>query len=101
MKDQALDIALELGQLRTLLHSQAMSSISIPLLAVLVCWLVIIFLSFSIFAPPNRTASIALVVSSISVAGAMFLILEMDRPFTGLVHIPPEPIVNALNQIGK
>jgi hypothetical protein len=42
-----------------------------------------------------------LVVSSISVAGAMFLILEMDRPFTGLVHIPPEPIVNALNQIGK
>lgn len=101
MKDHALDLALELGQLRTLLHSQAMSSISIPLLAVLVCWLVIIFSSFSIFAPPNRTASIALVVSSISVAGAMFLILEMDRPFTGLVHISPEPMVNALNQIGK
>jgi hypothetical protein len=101
LKDQAVDLAMELGQLRTLLRAQAVSSISIPLLTVLVCWLVIIFFSFSIFAPPNRTATLALVVSAVSVAGAMFLILEMDRPFTGLIQIPQEPMVNAMNQMGR
>lgn len=101
LKDQAVDQALELGKLRTLLRTQATSSVSLPLLVVVVCWLVIIFFSFSIFAPPNRTATLALVVSTFAVAGAMFLILEMDRPFTGLIRISEEPMLKALRDINK
>jgi hypothetical protein len=35
------------------------------------------------------------------VAGAVFLILELDQPMTGLIRISSEPIINALNQLAK
>ena len=101
LKEAAVDQVVELGKLRTLLRTQATSSVSLPLLVVVVCWLVIIFFSFSIFAPPNQTATLALLVSTLAVAGAMFLILEMDRPFTGLIRISEEPMLKALKTMSQ
>jgi len=101
LKIQASNLALELAQLRMLLMAQSVSSISMPLLIVVVCWLVLIFFSFSLLAPGNATAALALLVSAFSVAGAIFLILELDRPFGGLIRISSEPVVAALNQLGK
>jgi membrane-bound ClpP family serine protease len=66
-----------------------------------VLWLVIIFLSFSVLAPPNATAALALFASALSVAGAIFLILEMDRPFTGVIQVSSEPLATALAYPGK
>jgi hypothetical protein len=57
---------------------------------------VVIFLSFSLFSPSNATANVALAISAVSVAGAIFLVLELDRPFGGMVRISSEPMVNAL-----
>jgi hypothetical protein len=79
--------------------AQSITSISTPLLAMVVGWLMVIFLSFSVLAPPNATANGALVVSACAVAGAIFLILELDRPFQGMTQIPSAPILNALSQI--
>ncbi len=98
IKAQATTFAVELGQVRTLLYAQAVPSISKPLLVVVVAWLVVIFLSFSLVAPPNVTATLSLMVAALSVSGAIFLILELDHPFSGLVRIPSTPIVNALTQ---
>ena len=101
LKAQATTLAVEGGQLRTLLMAQAVSSISKPLLIVMVSWLVMIFLSFSLFAPPNATATLALVVAVLAVSGAIFLILELDQPFGGLIQISSEPILNALSHLAK
>lgn len=101
LKDHAAGLAVEIAHLRTLLHAQSIASISRPLLVVVVCWLMIIFFSFTLFAPPNGTATMALLVSALSVAGAIFLILEMDQPFTGLIQISSEPMAHALRQISK
>ncbi|MEI8042775.1 MAG: hypothetical protein WCL11_15290 [Verrucomicrobiota bacterium] len=101
LKAQAANLAVDLGQLRTLIHAQSRASISRPMLVVVVLWLVIIFLSFSVLAPPNATAALALFASALSVAGAIFLILEMDRPFTGLIQVSSEPLATALGYPGK
>jgi hypothetical protein len=101
LKAQASSLALELGQLRTLLTAQSVASVSKTLLVVVVCWLFVIFLSFGLIAPPNATVTITLLVSALSVAGAIFLILELDRPFGGLIRISSEPMVNALSQLAK
>jgi hypothetical protein len=66
-----------------------------------VCWLVAIFLSFSPLAPPNATATFALLVSAFSVAGAIFLILDLDHPFGGRIEISNEPLPNVSSQLGK
>ena len=101
LKAQAASLTLELGQLRSLMLAQSTSSISQPMLIVVVLWLVVIFLSFSLLAPPNATTNLALMVSALCTAGAMFLILELDRPFGGLIQISSEPLRNALSQLGK
>jgi hypothetical protein len=99
LKPQAASLAMDLAQLRTLLLAQSVSSVSTPLLIMVVSWLVAIFLSFSLLAPPNATANLALMVAALSVAGAIFLILEMDHPFSGLVRISGEPMLKALKQL--
>jgi hypothetical protein len=62
---------------------------------------VVIFLGFSVIAPPNATTTLALVASAFSVACAVFLILELDHPLAGLIRIPSEPMINVLNQLAK
>jgi hypothetical protein len=101
LKTQAANLLIDLGQLRSLLLAQSIPSISKPLLVVVVSWLVVIFLSFSLLAPPNATATVALMVSALSVAGAILLILELDRPFGGIIQIPSEPMRIVLKQLAN
>ncbi|MGE5208070.1 MAG: hypothetical protein ACM3KL_01940 [Alphaproteobacteria bacterium] len=101
LKTQAASLAVDLAEVRSLLAAQSVPSISKPMLIVLVSWLVIIFLGFSVLAPPNGTAILALTVSSLAVSGAIFLILELDEPFGGVIGISSEPMLDALRQLGN
>ena len=99
LKTQAASVAVDVAQVRSLLVAQSVPSISKPMLIILVLWLVIIFLGFSVLAPPNATTILALTVSALAVSGAIFLILELDEPFGGLIGISSEPMLNALSQL--
>lgn len=101
LKEQAISVGVDIGQLRSLLVAQSVPSISTPMLIILVLWLAVIFLGFSTLAPPNVTTILALGVSAIAVSGAIFLILELDQPFGGIIRISSEPMVNALSQFAK
>jgi hypothetical protein len=101
LKSQAVATATDLGQARWLLFEQAGRSISSPLLIVMVAWLAIIFFSFGLFAPGNTTVIVALFVAALSVSGAVFLILELDQPFGGVIRISSESMQSALNHLGQ
>ena len=101
LKAQAAALAVDVAQVRSLLSAQSVPSISKPMLIILVLWLVIIFLGFSVLAPPNATTILALTVSALAVSGAIFLILELDEPFGGVIGISSEPMLNALSQLAK
>jgi len=101
LKGQVTTLMVDLGQLRSLLVAQSIPSISKPMLIILVSWVVVIFFGFSLLAPPNATTTLALVASAFSVAGAIFLILELDHPFGGLIRIPSEPMINVLSHLAK
>jgi membrane-bound ClpP family serine protease len=101
LKSQVLAMAADVGQMRWLLFEQADSSISPPLLVMVVFWLAILFFSFGLFGPSNSTAVASLVVAALSVSGAIFLILELDQPFTGVVRISSQPMLSALSQLGR
>ncbi|HUM02409.1 MAG TPA: hypothetical protein VL084_08985 [Thermoanaerobaculia bacterium] len=101
LKAQATTVAFDLGQSREQLMAQSVPSISTPLLIVVVTWLMLIFLGFSLIAPTNATATLSLMVSALSVSGAIFLILELDQPFAGLMRISSEPMLRALSQLAN
>jgi hypothetical protein len=98
---QALSIAISLGQMRWLMYEQRVTSVSIPLLAALIFWLTIIFISFGLFAPPNATVIGSFFVSAVSVSGAVLLILEMYTPYGGLIQISSAPLQASLANLGR
>jgi hypothetical protein len=101
LKAQASSMAIDLGKLRWLMFEQGSTSISLPLLAVLVFWLAIVFSSFGLFAPPNLTVIGTLFLCALSVSGAVFLILEMYTPFQGLMQLSSAPLRDALAHLGQ
>jgi type II secretory pathway pseudopilin PulG len=101
LKSQASSIAVDVAKTRWLMYEQAMTSVSTPLLIVLVLWLSAIFVSFRLFAPFNATVVSSLFVAALSVSCAIFLILEMYTPYTGVVQISSEPLRAALAQLGQ
>lgn len=101
LKSQATTQAVELAQIRSLLAAQSVPSVSPAMLIILVAWLVVIFVGFSVLAPPNATTVFALMISALAVSGAIFLILELDQPFGGLIGISSEPMLKALHQLAQ
>ena len=98
---RALQLMTTMGTTIRLLHQQAGGALSWPFFIVLVFWLVVLFAGFSLYARRNATVIAALFVGALTVAGAIFLILEMNRPYSGLMKISSAPISDALAPIGR
>jgi hypothetical protein len=102
LQAQALQIATDLARTRLLLVAQQKSgAISGAFLVILTFWLVVLFASFGLYAPRNATVVGALLISAVSVSGAVFLILELNQPFGGLIQISSAPLRNAFAHLGE
>ena len=101
VKSRALQLVTNLSDTRGLLTEQAGGSLAWPFFAVLIFWLVVLFLGFGFLTRPNATVLVALFVGALSVGGAIFLILDMNQPYSGLMQISPLPIRSALTAISQ
>jgi hypothetical protein len=101
LKARALQITFDLAQTRYQLFVQEDSSIPLPFLVVLVFWLTMLFAGYGLLAPRNPTVIAALFVCTLSVSGAIFLILEMAKPLEGTMRISSAPLHDALSHLGE
>jgi hypothetical protein len=67
----------------------------------LVSWLTIIFASFGLVSPRNPTVIAILLVCALSAACALFLVLELDTPYEGLLKVSSVPLRSALTHLGQ
>ncbi len=67
---------------------QLASPFSWPLLMIVVSWAMLLFCGFGVLSGLNPTSAAALALGSFAVASAIFLILELSEPYTGLFRIP-------------
>ncbi|MCX5851566.1 MAG: DUF4239 domain-containing protein [Deltaproteobacteria bacterium] len=89
---RAMDLAETLLQARWLLLAGTEMSVPMPFLVTLLFWLAITFTSFGLFAPRHATVIAVLFVCALSVGSAMFLILEMDGSFEGMIRVSADPL---------
>jgi hypothetical protein len=101
IRSVAYSMILTLGQTRWLMFEERTMGVSMPMLIVLVFWLTAIFVSFGLFAPTNPTVVSAFCVAALSVSAAILLILEMYKPYKGLIQISSTPIRTALSVMGQ
>lgn len=101
LQSRALNMTIDLGQTRWLLVAQSHLSMPESFLVAIAFWFCIIFASFGLSAPRNPMVMITLLICAISVSLAVFMILELDQPFQGIVQISSEPLRNALAHLGQ
>ena len=101
LRSQALDYTGDIEEAQAQLLQQLASGIQWPFLVVLIFWLTVIFTSFGLFSPASATMLISLLVCALSAGAAIYLILQMDQPYAGLIKISAEPLRTALEQLGQ
>ena len=99
LQARAAQVSTDLVQTRLVLFAESSNVIPTPFLVILVLWIVIIFASFSLFADLNLTVFTCLSFFALSASCAIFLILELSQPFSGLMMISSEPLRNALGPL--
>ena len=80
--------AAAIEQTRVLIPLQLASSVSWPLLVIVVSWALILFCGFGILSRLNATTLTALGFGAFAVGSAIFLIIELSQPFSGVFRIP-------------
>jgi hypothetical protein len=98
---RVLELLTSVGETRRLLSEQAQVSLSWLFLIILGAWLTLLFFGFGLFARLNRTVIVALLAGAVSVAAAVFLILEMHQPYHGWMQVSSAPLRNALSQMNE
>ena len=101
MQTRALQLTDELLQERWLTIEQSQVTLPAAFLVIMLFWVAILFVCIGLFAPANKTVIAILLVCAISVAGAVFLIREMNRPMQGVMKVSPAPLIKALEHLGK
>jgi hypothetical protein len=83
------------------LIEEAHSSISQPFFKTLTFWLGVIFLSFGLIAPRNALALVTISLGAVSIASAIYVIVDLDTPFTGPIVITSQPMRDALTHLSR
>ena len=99
MLSQALALTSNMAEARWLFIEQDVLGIPVPVLLVVLFWLCLLFMSFGLFAPPNVTVTVVMFLCAIAVAGAIQTILDLSRPFEGVIRVSAEPLRHALEVI--
>jgi hypothetical protein len=98
---RALGLTDQLLEARWALLAESDAGIPRAFVLAVVAWLVGTFLSFGLFAPRNVTVVATLAFAAFAVSSALFLVLELNAPMSGLVKISGEPLRQALDLLGR
>jgi hypothetical protein len=96
----AKDQVRKLADTQMLMARQLASPFPPHVLNVVVCWAAALFLGNGLVAAPNAVSVLAHFAGAISIGIAIFLILELSSPYTGLIRLSPTGIDRVLQILG-
>ena len=67
----------------------------------LATWLILIFASFGYRAPKNIIVVSMFVIAAFLISASIYLVLDMDIPFNGLIQISDLPLRRALAELQR
>jgi len=100
LQARALELSSQVAQTRMLAITQAQTSLPPVFVVILVLWLSIMFAGFGLVTKSNATVIVTLFLSALSVAGAVLMIEELNRPLEGLMRVSSAPMRYALAHLG-
>ena len=88
-------------QKRWQLILSARSTIAWPFLAVLTVWLSVIFAIFALTAPRDGLVYVVIILSAVSIASPLYLILDYSGPQSGLLQLSSDAMRTALAHMDR
>jgi len=101
LQAHAVDLAERILQARWAVFTGSEASFPLSFLVVMLFWLTITFGTFGLLGARNGTVVAVLFVFAVSVGSAVFLILELDQPFDGVLKVSAEPLQYALAHLNQ
>src|SRR5262249_6185067 len=101
LKFRALATLAGITEARVVLFEESEATPPVMLLGVVLFWLTVLFAGYTLFSPINATSAGVLAIIALSASAAIFLIVEMNDPFGGLMKISREPLRTALGKLGS
>jgi hypothetical protein len=96
LQSQAVTLGIQIGQTRLLIYEQKRVPVPRLLLVMLIIWLIALFVSCGLFAPPNFTVVVSLFVAAGAACGAIF-----PNPYSGMIRVSDAPLRAILTQLGQ
>jgi hypothetical protein len=97
----ARDLAKKFAETNMLMTRQLANPFPPYVLGVVVCWAAALFLGNGLAAPPNAISVFAHLVGAIAIGSAIFLILELSTPYSGLIRLAPTGLDRMLEVLGR
>ena len=96
----AKDLAKTFAETQMLMARQLANPFPPHLLVVVVLWASLLFLGNGLVAAPNAVTVSAHLLGAIAVASAVFLILELSHPYSGVIRLSSAPLDRLLLLLG-
>jgi hypothetical protein len=97
----ARDLAKNFAQTQMLMTRQLANPFPPYVLVVVVCWASALFFGNGLVAAPNAVSVTAHLIGAIAIASAVFLILELSQPYTGVIRLSAAGIDRLLQVLGE
>ncbi|MFC3126933.1 hypothetical protein ACFOD4_17845 [Pseudoroseomonas globiformis] len=98
---QATQSAAQLLRQRQVLIEQDAPTVQPLILGWAVILVTLIFASFGLNMPINRVVLMAFLLSALAIGSAVFIIMEIDSPFSGLLVMSDRPMASALAELNR
>lgn len=96
LRAEAVVLINTLSDNRWQMIERASSPLPMPFLILLYFWLAVLFIGFGILAPRHTVFIAAFAICALSMAGAVYLIREMNQPLEGTLRVSSAPLQMAL-----
>jgi hypothetical protein len=97
---QARDLARKFADTQMLMARQLANPFPPYVLFVVVCWASALFFGNGLIAAPNIVTVVAHLAGAAAIGSAVFLILELSQPYTGLIRLSPAGVDRLLQVLG-
>jgi len=101
LRARALALVWEFQQTRLFVIERSESAIPMPFLVLLISWLTLIFFGFNLLTSRSIVVVLTMFAGALCVSSAIFIILELDSPYEGVMKISIAPLRKALAEIGR
>ena len=98
---QAQQLCSDLIESRWMMTEMTQRDLPPVFLAIVLIWLGVLYVCYGLITPHNGTVGVVFFVSALTIAAALFLVLEMNNPMTGIIKVSDAPLQKALSLLGR